>query len=253
MRTATTVIILIAGLGISFYFLRESVFADMSLTNAKNQDARTAEDISRKWRLVGELESKPFHLQLAMGVSVLATAGLAWLTYFRWMNDPDGTQAQMVSQPAFSDPVMIQASIIPLDSDRETSCEIDLAFANEYPNLRTTFLNRGCREFRAVGESRFALLTLALLLNQCNYRPGSWTKAESAKLFHEGDICFPEQAPFIFICPLGANGERVDLVVGQFEKRRPRCRKPEAIYSSSAIPSTSGSFRASGSSLAKIE
>jgi hypothetical protein len=67
------------------------------------------------------------------------------------------------------------------------------------------------RRDHVVAETRAGILLFANLLERGGYRRGKATDIENATLYRDGDICYPERTPFIFISPKADNGDVVNM------------------------------------------
>jgi hypothetical protein len=113
----------------------------------------------------------------------------------RWFSKPDA--------PPIA-PVRIRLCTIWDASKSKTprSEIVNLADPNRLSDLTRYFWNLCNAEARAVGESADAVNAFRrFVLNICNYRQGSDPCLGSSWLFCAGDESYPEEFPFVFICP----------------------------------------------------
>lgn len=87
----------------------------------------------------------------------------------------------------------------------------DLADQNTYSFFVLAFGNAIIDEARIVAETKAGILIFANLLERGGYRRGKATDIKHATMYQDGDTCYPEHFPFIFISPRAENGDVVDL------------------------------------------
>lgn len=87
---------------------------------------------------------------------------------------------------------------------------MDLAESGDYQKMVLGFGNGLFAEARVVGETRAGVFFFVNLIGRGGYKKGHAPSVE-AKLYHEGDACFPETHPFIFVSPNTESGEYIDF------------------------------------------
>jgi len=105
----------------------------------------------------------------------------------------------------------IKLEVINDDLEYENWGSLNLGDPKDYQSLLLAFGNGVIEEARVVGETKGGVLMFASLLERGGYRRGDVSDIKNRKLYKDGDVCYPENSPFIFISPVAENGEIVNF------------------------------------------
>ena len=87
----------------------------------------------------------------------------------------------------------------------------DLRDSETYQFIVIAFGNGIIEEARIVGETKGGVFVFVNLIERGGYRRGKVSDIKNVKLYQDGDICYPESSPFIFVSPVTEDGERINF------------------------------------------
>ncbi len=101
----------------------------------------------------------------------------------------------------------VRVEVINDDSQYEDWDVINLSDPHTYHFLLLAFGNGIIEEIRVVAETKGGILVFTNLIERLGCRRGMPVDLQDAKLYRNGDVCYPENKPFIFISPGAENGD----------------------------------------------
>lgn len=104
------------------------------------------------------------------------------------------------------------------DGDYVNWGQKDLMDNQTYQLLFMAFGNGLIDEIRIVGETKAGVIAFCNMMEVGGYRRAQNPTPRNVKLYQAGDICYPQESPFVFVSPVAENGERIDFDHFQSEK-----------------------------------
>ncbi len=95
--------------------------------------------------------------------------------------------------------------------DELSTLQLNLSEWKDKETVLLSFGNGVIREARVVAETKGGIFVFVNLLLGGGFDPGLAEDVKAKPLYQEGDACYPEKDPFVFVCPVAENGERVDF------------------------------------------
>ncbi len=105
----------------------------------------------------------------------------------------------------------IKVEVINDDFEYENWGLNDLSDPDTYYEFLLAFGNGLLEEIRVVAETKGGIFAFTNLIERGGYQRGQASEVKNAKLYQAGDVCYPQNAPFIFISPNAEDGERVNF------------------------------------------
>ena len=105
----------------------------------------------------------------------------------------------------------IRIEVINDDLEYESWGILNLGDPEDYRFLLLAFGNGIVEEARVVGETKGGVLLFINLLERGGYQRGDVSNIKDRRLYKAGDVCYPKESPFIFISPVAADGEIVNI------------------------------------------